>query len=402
MSEPLGTYGQTVGRSTICPDTGEIFPTAPEALTPETKRSRKYSRARSMAKLLQHKDLAGCHAWAQSKTSPVAVNVKRAVQRSGFFTGLQSCGLVHLCAHCQPKVAARRAHEVQVAIDAWMLKGGAVLLVTFTLSHGRADPLVDTLGALKASGRRVVQHRAFKSLAPAVGLVGRIVATEYTHGANGWHPHQHQLWFVRSGLDLAAVKGALDPVWQASLVKSGFTASDAHGVRVDGGERAAQYVAKMSTGDTWGLADELVRSASKVGRNGSRSVWQILDTWADRLAPEADRGQAARLLREYAEVTKGTKALTWSPGLKKRFDLAEVSDEVLAEEAQDETTKLVTLLQVEDWRYVLRHRAQADVLTAAEDRGSVGVAELVQRLHDVTFVDSCNTEISCNYGVTVL
>lgn len=402
MADPLGTYGQTVRHSTIDPETGEILPTAPEALTPETKRARKYSRARSMSKLLQHKDLAGCHAWAQSKTSPVAVNVKRAVQRSGFFTGLQSCGLVHICAHCQPKVAARRAHEVQAAIDAWTLQGGAVLLVTFTLSHGRADPLVDTLGALKAAGRRLVRHRSFSAMSKAVGLVGRIVATEYTHGANGWHPHQHQLWFVRSGLDLAAVKGALDPVWQVSLVKSGFTASDAHGVRVDGGERAAQYVAKMSAGETWGLADELVRSASKVGRNGSRSVWQILDTWADRLAPEADRGQAARLLREYAEVTKGTKALTWSPGLKKRFDLAEVSDEALAEEAQDETTKLVTLLQVEDWRHVLRHRAQADVLTVAEDRGAVGVAELVQRLHDVTFVDSCNTEISCNYGVTAL
>lgn len=380
MAEPLGTYGQTVGRSTINPDTGEILAPSSEPLTPEKKRSRKYSRARSMALLLQHKDLAGCHAWAQSKTSPVAVNVKRAVHRSGFFTGLQSCGLVHVCAHCQPKVAARRAHEVQSAIDAWTLQGGAVLLVTFTLSHGRADPLADTLGALKAAGRRLTQHRAFKSLAPAVGLVGRIVATEYTHGSNGWHPHQHQLWFVRSGLDLASVKGALDPVWQASLVKSGFTASDAHGVRVDGGERAAQYVAKMSTGETWGLADELVRSASKVGRNGSRSVWQILDTWADRLAPDADRGHAARLLREYADVTKGTKALTWSPGLKKRFDLAEVSDEVLAEEAQDETTRLVALIEAQDWPHVLRHRAQADVLTAAEDAGADGVAVLVGAL----------------------
>lgn len=380
MAEPLGTYGETVGRSTIDPDTGEILAPSSEPLTPEKKRSRKYSRARSMALLLQHKDLAGCHAWAQSKTSPVAVNVKRAVHRSGFFTGLQSCGLVHVCAHCQPKVAARRAGEVQAAVDAWTAEGGAVLLVTLTLSHGRADPLADTLGALKAAGRRLTQHRAFKSLAPAVGLVGRIVATEYTHGSNGWHPHQHQLWFVRSGLDLASVKGALDPVWQASLVKSGFTASDAHGVRVDGGERAAQYVAKMSTGETWGLADELVRSASKVGRNGSRSVWQILDTWADRLAPDADRGHAARLLREYADVTKGTKALTWSPGLKKRFDLAEVSDEVLAEEAQDETTRLVALIEAQDWPHVLRHRAQADVLTAAEDAGADGVAVLVGAL----------------------
>jgi hypothetical protein len=380
MTEPLGTYGQTVRQSTICPHTGEILSAPPVLPTPETKRALKYSRGRSMAKLLQHKDLAGCHAWAQSKTSPVAVNVKQAVQRSGFFTGLQSCGLVHLCAHCQPKVAARRASEVHAAVDAWIAQGGAVLLVTFTLSHGRAHPLADTLGALKDAGRRLVRHRSFTSMALAVRLVGRIVATEYTHGANGWHPHQHQLWFVRSGLDLAAVKGSLDPVWQASLVRAGFTASDAHGVRVDGGERAAQYVAKMSTGEPWGLADELVRSGSKVGRNGSRSVWQILDTWSDRQASESDRGQAARLLREYAEVTKGTKALTWSPGLKKRFELVEVSDASLAEEAQDETTRLVAFIGPQDWPHVLRHRAQADVLTAAEDAGASGVADLVQAL----------------------
>jgi hypothetical protein len=175
---------------------------------------------------------------------------------------------------------------------------------------------------------------------------------------------------------------------------------------VDGADFAALYVAKMSQDKkpppkSWTLADEATRSGSKVGRNGSRSVWEILDTWADRLAPEADRGQAARLLREYAEVTKGTKALTWSPGLKKRFDLAEVSDEVLAEEAQDETTKLVTLLQVEDWRHVLRHRAQADVLTAAEDLGAGGVAELVQRLHDATF-SRPEIEQPDNFRVTII
>ena len=67
--------------------------------------------------------------------------------------------------------------------------------------------------------------------------------------------------------------------------------------------------------------------------------------------------QAAALLHEYAAATRGTKALKWSPGLKKRFSLDEVADEVLAEEAQDETTKLVTLVEADDWRHVLRHRS---------------------------------------------
>ena len=151
-------------------------------------------------------------------------------------------------------------------------------------------------------------------------------------------------------------------------------------MRVDGGERAAQYVAKMSTGDAWTLADELTRSGSKVGRNGSRSIWEILDTWADKGAAKTDKAQAAALLHEYAAATRGTKALKWSPGLKKRFSLAEVADEVLAEEAQDETTRLVTLVEAAGWRHVLRHRAQADVLTAAEDAGADGVAVLVGAL----------------------
>lgn len=72
--------------------------------------------------------------------------------------------------------------------------------------------------------------------------------------------------------------------------------------------------------------------------------------------------------------------MKWSPGLKKRFSLDEVADEVPAEEAQDETTKLVTLVEVDDWRHVLWHRAQADVLTAAEDAGSAGVDRLVSGL----------------------
>lgn len=388
MADPLGTYGQTVRQTAIDPDTGEILALSPEALTPEKKRARKYGRARAMAALLRCRYLAGCHAWMQSKTSPVAVHVKPGVARSASYSGLQSCGLVHLCAHCQPKIAARRAGEVQAAVDAWMAEGGAVLLVTLTLSHGRTDPLATTLGALKDAGQRLARHRSFATAARAVGLLGRIVATEYMHGANGWHPHQHQLWFVRSGVDQDALKAALDSAWSASLQRSGFSASEAHGVRVDGGEQAAQYVAKMSQGEKkpkpWTMADETTRTGSKVGRNGSRSVWEILDTWADKGAEKADKAQAAALLHEYAAATRGTKALTWSPGLKKRFSLAEVADEVLAEEAQDETTRLVTLVEADDWRHVLRHRAQAGVLTVAEDHGARGVAELVQGLREAS------------------
>lgn len=393
MPDPLGIYGETVGQlADVEAETSSILAaeaTAPESLALDMKRRRKYARARAMAQLLQHKDLAGCHAWMQSRSVPVTVNVKPAIRRSGFFTNLQSCGLVHLCAHCQPKIAARRAAEVQQAIEAFTAEGGAVFMVTLTLSHGLTDPLAQTLAALKDAGRRFAQHRSFKGMSELFGLAGRIVATELTHGANGWHPHQHQLWFLRPSFALRDdpsqyLRDELAPAWRASLVKAGFTASDEHGVRVNGAQHAAQYVAKMAKGDGWTLADELTRSASKVGRNGSRSVWEIVDELRDRTAPVEARAKAATLLREYERCIKGTKALSWSPGMKKRFQVDEVTDAELAEEAQEPDTVPVAYIPPESWPKVLHHRVQADVLTIAEDHGAESVAEFVQSLPELS------------------
>lgn len=372
----LGIYGGFVRQTD--PETGEV---QAEGDVKQAKRRRKYARARTMARLLQHKDLAGCHAWQTACHSPVAVHVKPSVERGGFFSGLQTCGLVHLCAHCQPKVAARRAREVQHAIDAWTAQGGEVLLVTLTLSHGPTDPLAATLGALKDAGRRAVRHRAWQEATRAAGLAGRIVATEYTHGANGWHPHQHQLFFVRAGIDRGALERELWRAWCASLQRAGATATREHGLRVDGGELAARYVAGMEEGgSTWTMADELTRSASKAGKGGGRSVWELVDVAADPAQTDEARAGAALLLREYARETKGTKALKWSPGLRARFGLGDVTDEELAEAPDDPDTLPMAFVAPDDWPHVLRHRAQPDVLTAAEDGGAQAVRVLVAGL----------------------
>jgi hypothetical protein len=376
----LGTYGETVRQTQIDPETGELLALLQGALSPAQRRARKYDRARQMARVLQHKDLAGCHAWVRSKADPVGIHAKKGVQRSGFFTNLQTCGMVHLCAHCQAKIAARRAGEIQQAVDAWKAEGGDVIMVTLTLSHGRPDPLVETLGALKDAGRRLARHRAYSEATQAAGLVGRIVATEFTHGANGWHPHQHQLWFVRPGVDHAQLKAQLDDAWRASLQRSGFTASEARGVKVNGASKAARYVSKMGAGEGWTLADELARSASKVGRNGSRSVWELVDVSADKAATAKERGAARRLLREFSQAVTGTKALTWSPGLKKRFLVTEADDKTLADEAQEDDTHELASVPTEFWPAVVKGKAQAQVLTAAEDGGQPAVVALVQAL----------------------
>lgn len=332
-----------------------------------------------MAALLDHKDLTGCHRWARSSSELVAV--ARKPGGSAYLGGVQRCGLVHLCSHCQGLIASRRAVEIQQAIDGWSAENGDVIMVTLTLSHGPAHPLADTLAALKGAGRRLAQHRAYKTAVAAAGFVGRVVATELTNGeANGWHPHQHQLWFVRRGVNQAELQAVLAEAWRASLAAEGFGASVAHGVKVNGAQRAAGYVAKMAAGDGWGMADEIARAASKTGRNGSHSIWQMVDVLGDAAAPQEAHQRAAQLLREYAAAIHGTRALSWSPGLKRRFEVAERTDTELADAEEQQGAELLALIEPDDWRMVARGQAQPDVLEAAERGGQMAVNALLQEL----------------------
>lgn len=383
---PLGIYGEFVRQPlSVDPDTGEISPSS-FPLTPEVKRARRYQRSRSIARLLGDDGLSACHHARTSKLSGVLVNAQRGAARSGFFTGLQSCGKVWLCPHCQPRVATRRGREVQQAVDSWSAQGGSVLLVTFTLSHGLPDRLAHTLAVLKDAGARLARHRAWSSSTAAVGLVGRVISTEVTHGANGWHPHTHQLWFVRPGddFDLARLQADLAPAWRASLRRAGFTASDDHGVRVDGGQCAARYVAKMGDAEVasspWTLVHELTLTGAKVGRSGSRSIWQILDDYRDRSISREERRRCAALLVEYAAATRGVKALKWTPGLKDRFGVGDRTDEDLAREEFGADSYVITEIGPDDWPAVTSHQAQAHVLTVAEDDGADGVDRVVAGL----------------------
>lgn len=55
------------------------------------------------------------------------------------YGGLQVCGSVHACPVCAAKIGERRRAELEGAIAAHRAIGGGVLLVTYTVAHGRAD-----------------------------------------------------------------------------------------------------------------------------------------------------------------------------------------------------------------------------------------------------------------------
>lgn len=346
--------------------------------SPAEKRVLRYERkAAAVAVLGKRHRVAACHTHPVKGASSVDVWAKQGIPLPGHFKGLQTCALPWLCSVCAPKIAERRSAEIESAMMVCKAQGGQVLMPTFTVPHGRKDSLVDTLDLIKKALRSMGQSRRYREMQDRLGVQGRIIATEITHGeANGWHPHFHELWFFdRAGIDLAQLELDLFRMWRAACLKFGLgEPSRKHGVVVQDGSRAAQYVAKMSDKE-WSLADEIAKASSKSGRKGSRSAWQLLDWMIDPEATPVHQKRAEALFREYAEATKGRRQLVWSPGLKKRYAIVEMDDEELCAQVEEDSV-LVAQIPLEAWRAIRLQKMQAHILNAVQ-YGAEAVGALV-------------------------
>lgn len=292
------------------------------------------------------------------------------------YTGLHTCGNVHVCPVCGAKIAERRTQEINRAASAWLDKGGGLIMATLTLQHEVTDSLA-YLGDAMNEGYRVMRRwRAWRNLVAEYGLVGGITARETTHGLLfGWHPHMHALFFVRGDLswrELKAFEQKLQALWARAMQKNGQYASLRYGVKCqlskDGA--LAEYVTK--SGKQWTIGDELAKANRKKARSaGGRSVAQLL---AD--AGDGDK-QAGTLFQEYAHATYRKNALVWSPGLRALLGLEEeLTDEALAQEESANGSILITLRR-HQWYIILRARARADVLLVAGAGDAAQVAAYV-------------------------
>ncbi len=294
-------------------------------------------------------------------------------QAGAHFKGVMVCGAVWLCAVCGSKISERRRAELETAIALWKAEGGEVLLVTYTFSHGRHDVLGETLDKLARARRRMKQGKVYDAIRQDFGMIGSVQAFEITHGAaHGWHPHIHELVFVRSGADRGELRARLYEKWRRACVRSGLgEPSWEHGLDVRGGEEAARYVSKG-----WGLEQEMTKGHIKDGRGKNRSPGQLLECSADPLADPAHKAEARRLWLDYAAAMKGKQQLRWTPGLKARFAVPDLTDEELAAQVEEDAV-LLARIKLTDWHIIARHRLQASVLALAEAGGADAIEALL-------------------------
>lgn len=270
-------------------------------------------------------------------------------------SGLMRCGSVWLCAECASIIEAERGREVAQLILNARESCYHVLMLTFTIPHARGTPLKESMDALAGAMRTMRQDRKIRNLQASLGFAGLVRSTEITYGANGWHAHIHELWVIQADpaaffvpLGVDQVQASIQPIWARFVRRwTGRESSVQHGLDVREVWSANDYLAKMpdayarreATGKPrWGADAEMTKSALKVGRVGSRVIWQLIDD-----AALGDQ-QASSLVRDYARGTWRRRRMYWTPsrtnrkgvtklGLRDLFGLRpEVDDEALVQQ----------------------------------------------------------------------
>ena len=253
------------------------------------------------------------------KRFPADVTVERFGRRAKY-KGLRQCRNTWECPVCAEREARNAGDALRFVAEKNRAAGGGNYTITLTIRHRQSAELRHLLLGLIAAWRKVVAGNPWKRQVAAYGVVGYVRTPEITHGEeNGWHPHLHVGLFTDRPLteaELAAFGEWLSARWRRILLKQ--FGSIAHVPTTESGVTVGEthkddYIAKF------GLAGEIAKAIVKRSKGKSRSPWDILFALATGEGTNTDRG----LWREYAQAMYRHRQLTWSKGLKQRFDVVE-------------------------------------------------------------------------------
>lgn len=300
---------------------------------------------------------------------------------AAFYSGLVTCGSVWSCPVCAAKVQERRREEIAKAIDWAYDQRLQPVMVTLTFSHQSWHKLGRLLEQQAFALQKLRAGAPWQRVKDWAGYRGLIRSLELTHGANGWHPHTHELWFVRADLSAEELRAKVLDRWQAVCARAGLLdLSDAaavaafreHAVDVKGNCSASDYLAKQDDSKNWGVDRELAKATTKAGKAKGKHAFGLL------ALAKTDR-RSARLFVAYSIAMRGKRQIFWSAGLKSLVGIDEVSDETLAEQEREDA-ELLGQMDANDWHTVRQAGARAAILDAAEGGGWPAVQALLEAL----------------------
>ncbi|MFW0966459.1 protein rep [Vibrio parahaemolyticus] len=309
--------------------------------------------------------------------------LKSAEHGKAFYQGLMACGSVWHCPVCAAKVSERRRIELKDALESAKAKGYRSHFVTLTFPHGISDDLNDILDRMRKAYRRLSSGKnAIKSLIKRADeqneIIGFIRAIEVTHGKNGFHPHIHMIVFTNDTITSSGLEYFYKKAWKNACVNSGLPEPNEHGCTVKDGSYASEYVSK------WGIEDEMTKANAKTTKRKGLTPWGLLQ--ASLLGDDDDypTEKANALFLVYANAFSGQRQLYWSNGLRKALHISkEQTDEEIVNKPDDVRSYLLAQVTLEQWKLVLRHKQEANLLSVAE-ANPLAINVFLENLQGVT------------------
>lgn len=288
---------------------------------------------------------------------------------SDYTTGLETCANPWACRVCAEKIRRRRTNELVELCSAHLAAGGAVIPFLRTIPHHRGQRAREVFEAFKLAWTKMVQNtQAYRRFRKRWGVDGCVWAWDLTIGDAGWHWHRHGVLLIDRALsadELAELDREFFECWSqaCALAGAGQPSHEANHVeQVRDAGAAAAYVFKA--------ACETMRSDTKKGTEGGRTIWEVMGDLCET-------GAGLEILEEYEAVIKGQRSCYTSPGLRKRYGIEEVSDEeAVKEEAEGEDTELL-VIERPRWERVRAIRGGEALLRQAMREGGCEAAEAV-------------------------
>lgn len=296
-----------------------------------------------------------------------------------FYNNLQTCGSVWHCPVCASKISERRRLELKRAFDMYKADGGYIAFLTLTFSHKKHDRLQDILDKFTLASRRLKSGRWYQDIKSFMQIDGSIKALEITHSElNGFHPHSHEVIFYKNDVDRDRLEDEFFNRWKKCCNKLGLKVSRRHGLTLQDGQAANDYLSKFGEGN-WSLDREMSKGHIKKGR--SESSMTPFDFLKFYWMTEEEK--YLKLFQEYAIVFKGKRQLVWSNGLKAMFAIGEKTDEELSKEKM-ENADLLGMISFEDWQLILQYEDRAKLLEKVEKFGfELGLKLIMNRLKKI-------------------
>lgn len=310
----------------------------------------------------------------RTRISPEVEIRKSSDSGKAFYSGLSICGSVWACPVCNGKIQEVRRAETKIAVDWSYGQRKTVTMITFTFPHYAFQSCKELLDKQRDAFKYLRSGKAWQEWKSKVGFVGLIRSLEVNHGANGWHPHTHELWIHDKMPDLKdqqKFSRFVHDRWKKACKKYGLIpygktkAFDLYATDFKFNCSTSDYLLKTDDQSAWGIDREMTKSSMKESKKG-RPPFALLADSAKGCK------KSGSLFLEYSEAFKGKSQLFWARGLKKLIGVNQLTDEEVAEN-NEEDNQIIAKLECFGWIEVCSRDSRAEILDIAELFGYEGV-----------------------------